>query len=52
VRINVELMTLVDVGVTTAPPDVDPDNVAERLRELDINPDSLLETFFGSGRRS
>ncbi len=52
VRINVELMTLVDVGVTTTPPDVDPDNVAERLRELEINPDSLLDTFFGSGRRS
>lgn len=52
VRINVELMTLVDVGVTTASPDVDPDNVAERLRELEINPDSLLDTFFGSGRRS
>lgn len=52
VRINVELMTLVDVGVTTASPDVDPDNVAERLRELDISPDSLLETFFGSGRRT
>lgn len=52
VRINVELMTLVDVGVTTASPDVDPDNVAERLRELDIRPDSLLETFFGSGRRT
>lgn len=52
VRINVELMTLVDVGVTSTPPDVDPDNVAERLRELDIQPDSLLDTFFGSGRRS
>jgi 5'-3' exonuclease/transcription antitermination factor NusG len=49
VRINVELMALVDVGITTTPADVDPDNVAKRLRELDINPSSLLETFFGSG---
>jgi 5'-3' exonuclease len=52
VRINVELMTLVDVGVTTASSDVDPDNVADRLRELDISPDSLIETFFGSARRT
>lgn len=51
VRINVELMTLVDVSVTSVPPDVDPDNVAERLRELEIQSDSLLDTFFGSGRR-
>lgn len=51
VRINVELMTLVDVSVTSVPPDVDPDNVAERLRELEIQPDSLLDIFFGSGRR-
>ncbi len=52
VRINVELMTLVDVSFTTASSDVDPDNVAQRLRELDIDPDSLLETFFGSARRT
>lgn len=52
VRINVELMTLVDVSFTTASPDVDPDNVAQRLHELDIDPDSLLETFFGSVRRT
>lgn len=52
VRINVELMTLVDVSFTTASSDVDPDNVAQRLRELDIDPDSLLETFFGSVRRT
>jgi 5'-3' exonuclease len=51
IRINAELMTLVDVGYTTASPDVDPDNVAQRLRELDIDPSSLLETFFGSVRR-
>jgi 5'-3' exonuclease len=51
VRINVELMTLVDVGVTSVPPDVDPDNVAARLRELDIEPTSLLDIFFGSGHR-
>jgi 5'-3' exonuclease/transcription antitermination factor NusG len=52
VRINVELMTLVDVSFTTASSDVDPDNVGMRLRELDIDPESLLETFFGSVRRT
>jgi len=52
VRINVELMTLVDVSFTTASPDVDPDNVGQKLRELGIDPNSLLETFFGSARRT
>lgn len=47
VRINVELMTLVEVSFTTASPDVDPDSVAQKLRELGIDPDSLLETFLG-----
>lgn len=48
IRINVELMTLLDVDFTVTPPDVDPDSVTTRLRELDINPEAFLDTFFGS----
>jgi len=47
VRINVELMSLVDVSVQAIPPDMDPDSASKLLREFDIQPDSLLETFFG-----
>lgn len=47
VRINVDLMTLVDVSVSATLPDVDPDSVTKELQGYDINPKSLLETFFG-----
>lgn len=47
VRINVELMSLVDIPVSVTDPNVDADAVAERLQGLDINPATLLEPFFG-----
>lgn len=47
VRINVDLLNLVDVEVSHIVPDVDPEIAARMLRDLDINPDPLLETFFG-----
>lgn len=49
VRINVELMTLVDIPISTVDPnsDVDADAVAARLQELEINSAPLLEPFFG-----
>lgn len=50
-RINVELMSLVNVSVDHTPPDVDPDTLVNRLRDLNINPDGLFDTFFGSERR-
>ena len=46
VKINVELMSLVDVGVEITPPDMDPNAAAAILTEYDIQPGSLLETFF------
>lgn len=48
VRINLDLATLVDVVVSTTPSDVDPDRATTLLRELDINPSSLLDVFFGN----
>jgi 5'-3' exonuclease/transcription antitermination factor NusG len=50
VRINVDLMSLVDVGVTLISPDVDPDSAAALLSERDIHPEALLQTFFSRYR--
>lgn len=47
VRINLDLMGLLDVPFTTIDPDVDPDAVSARLREMDIAPESILQSFFG-----
>jgi len=47
VRINVELMTLVNVPVSITESNVDADAVAKRLQELDVNSAPLLEPFFG-----
>lgn len=46
VRINVDLMTLRDVSFTKVDPDSNPDEVAALLRAVEINPNSILETFF------
>jgi len=46
VRINLTLMSLVDVPVSVTDPDVDPDTVVERLRGLAIDPDFVVNTFF------
>lgn len=46
VRINVDLMTLRDVPFTKINPDSNPDEVAALLRAVEINPNSILETFF------
>jgi len=46
VRINVDLMTLRDVPFTKIDPDSNPDEVAALLRAVEINPNSILETFF------
>lgn len=47
VRINLDLMTLVDVSFTTIDPQPNPDSLAKRLDEVDIQPSNILETFFG-----
>ncbi len=47
VRINVDLMTLLDVDVQTQIPNVDIDELVAKLRDLDIDPTSHVATFFG-----
>lgn len=47
VRINLELMGLLDIPISVQEPDVDPEVVAAMLREVEVNPDSILGTFFG-----
>jgi 5'-3' exonuclease/transcription antitermination factor NusG len=47
VRINLEVMALVDVEVSRTDPDVDEDGVARRLEDLDIKAASILQAFFG-----
>jgi 5'-3' exonuclease len=51
VRINVELMGLVNVPVSLTDPNVDADAAAGRLQELSINSSPLLEPFFGRGQK-
>jgi len=47
VRINLEVMALVNVEVSRTDPDVDEDGVARRLEDLDIKAASILQAFFG-----
>lgn len=47
VRINIELLNLVDVEIHHTMSDADPEIAARILKDFDINPDPLLETFFG-----
>jgi 5'-3' exonuclease/transcription antitermination factor NusG len=46
VRINLDLMALLDVPFTKIDPNPDPNEAASLLREVEINPNSILETFF------
>lgn len=47
VRINLDLMSLVDIPVSVQDPDVDPDAAAAKLREVEVNPDPICGSFFG-----
>ena len=47
VRINLDLLALNQVPVTWIEPDPAPDTLASRLAEIEINPNQILETFFG-----
>lgn len=47
VRINVGLMRLEDVDVSVIDPDVDPSGAAKKLRSVAIQPDTLVDVFFG-----
>lgn len=47
VRINLALMSLVDVAVSVVDPDVDPDLASARMQEFEIAPNSILAVFFG-----
>lgn len=47
VRINLELMSVIDVPISVQEPDVDPDAVAVKLGEVDVNSASIVDTFFG-----
>jgi len=47
VKINLKLMTLMDIPVSMKGPNVDPDQITERLRELSINPEPLVGAFLG-----
>lgn len=46
VRINLDLMVLQDIPFTKIDPDPKPDEATSRLREIEINPTPILETFF------
>lgn len=47
VRINLELMALVDVFLSVQDPDLDADIAIAKLREVGVNPDSFFTVFFG-----
>lgn len=47
VRINLELMRLLDVDLQTQIPNVNLDELATKLRDFDIDPAPHLVTFFG-----
>jgi DNA polymerase-1 len=47
VRINVDLMTLLDIDVHTQIPNVDVEELVAKLKDLDIDPTSHVATFFG-----
>lgn len=46
VRINLRLMTLGDVPVSIQGPDNSPEEIAARLKQIDINPKAVLAAFF------
>jgi 5'-3' exonuclease/transcription antitermination factor NusG len=47
VRINLQVMSLVDVEPTRLYPDVDADGASKRLRGIDLVPDPIITAFFG-----
>lgn len=47
VKINLAIMALVDVPVSVTDPDVDADLVTSTLKEIEVNPNPILEAFFG-----
>lgn len=47
VKINFALMSLVDVPVSVTEPDVDADLASSRMKEIEVNPNPILEAFFG-----
>jgi 5'-3' exonuclease/transcription antitermination factor NusG len=47
VRINLELMALLDVGISRIDPDVDSDRAAERLHSLDIKAPPIVQAILG-----
>jgi len=47
VKINLEIMALLDVAFETLDPDVDVDSAAARLRDVSINPDPILRSLLG-----
>jgi 5'-3' exonuclease len=46
VRINLDVMSLVDVEMTRLYPDVDADGASKRLRGLDVDPSPIIAAFF------
>jgi len=47
VKINLALMTLIDVPVSVTDPDEDADIATSLLREVEVNPTPILDAFFG-----
>jgi len=47
VKINLELMALIDVGISRTDPDVDSDGAAERLHNLDIKAPPIVQAILG-----
>lgn len=47
VRLNLQLMSFVDVPVTSVDPDPDPEGAARRLQNVGINPAPILKQFEG-----
>jgi len=52
VRINLDLMSLVDVDVSRIDPDVDVKSATEVLQGLEIKPEPIIEAFFGKASES
>lgn len=49
VKLNLDVMALVDVEVTQVDADVDTEKSAKRLRGLDVDPSPIMNAFFGRG---
>lgn len=49
VKINLDVMSLVEVEITRVDSDVDTEKSARRLRGLDVDPSPIMNAFFGKG---